>query len=167
MPQRPSIDHDGRNRAYYNPPADSIHLPPQSTFESPDEYYSTLFHEIGPSTGHESRLNRHGMETRIAPFGSATYSKEELAAEFTACFLCHLSGITNTTDNSDAYIAGWASKLRSDRKLVLQGASQGQKAADFILGNNRAPVATAGSPAASERSLEDKLADLYPVMGGV
>ena len=102
------------------------------------------------------------METGIAPFGSATYSKEELAAEFTACFLCHLSGITNTTDNSAAYIAGWASKLRSDRKLVLQSASQGQKAADFILGSCRSQIVTAGP----ERSLEDKLADLYPVKVG-
>jgi len=106
MPQRPSIGHDGRNRAYYTPSRDSIHLPPQSAFECPDEYYSTLFHELGHATGHETRLNRHGMEAGIAPFGSATYSKEELAAEFTACFLCHLSGITNTTDNSAAYIAG-------------------------------------------------------------
>ena len=105
------------------------------------------------------------METGIAPFGSATYSKEELAAEFAACFLCHLSGITNTTDNSAAYIAGWASKLRSDRKLVLQGASQGQKAADFILGNNRSPVVPTGANDTPERSLEDKLADLYPVKG--
>ena len=106
------------------------------------------------------------METGIAPFGSATYTKEELAAEFTACFLCHLSGITNTMDNSAAYISGWASKLRSDRKLVLQGASQGQKAADFILGSSRSPVVTAGPHAAPARSLEDKLADLYPVKGG-
>ena len=80
MPQRPSIDHDGRNRTYYTPIQDSIHLPPQSAFESPDEYYSTLFHELGHSTGHETRLNRHGMETGIAPFGSTSYSKEELAA---------------------------------------------------------------------------------------
>ena len=48
IPQRPSIDHDGRNRAYYTPSRDSIHLPPQSAFETPDEYYSTLFHELGP-----------------------------------------------------------------------------------------------------------------------
>ncbi len=134
MPQRPQISHDGGNRACYFLSRDSIHLPPQGAFESPDEYYSTLFHELGHSTGHESRLNRHGMETGIAPFGSATYSKEELAAEFAACFLCHVSGITNTTDNSAAYIAGWSRKLRSDRKLVLQGAGQGQKAADYILG---------------------------------
>ena len=98
------------------------------------------------------------METGIAPFGSTTYSKEELAAEFTACFLCHLSGITDTTDNSAAYIAGWASKLRSDRKVVLQGASQGHKVADFILGNCGSQIVTAGP----ERSLEEKLKDIYP-----
>ena len=54
--RRRAIDHDGRNRAYYNPPADSIHLPPQSAFESPDEYYSTLFHELG-SPGMAAREN--------------------------------------------------------------------------------------------------------------
>ena len=157
MPQRPSIDHDGRNRANYTPSHDSIHLPPQGAFETPDEYYSTLFHELGHSTGHESRLNRHGLEAGIAPFGSATYSKEELAAEFTACFLCHLSGITNTRDNSAAYIAGWASKLRRDRKLVLEGASQGQKAADFILGSYRSPGGACRIGAVIGREIERHL----------
>ena len=61
-----------------------------------------MFHELGHATGHESRLNRHGMETGIAPFGSPTYSREELVAEFTAAFLCNVSGIENTIDNSAA-----------------------------------------------------------------
>lgn len=95
--------------------------------------YSTAFHELGHSTGHSSRLNRHDLETGIAPFGSPTYSKEELAAEFTSAFLCYESGIENTIENSTAYIQGWAKKIRSDRRLVVVAASQGQKAADYVL----------------------------------
>ncbi len=72
------------------------------------------------------------METGIAPFGSAVYSKEELAAEFGASFLCALAGIDNTLENSAAYINGWSNSLRSDNRLVITASSQGQKAADFI-----------------------------------
>ncbi len=134
MPNPPSIDHNGGDRAFYIPSLDQVHLPALEDFDSPEEYYSTAFHELGHSTGHESRLNRHEMETGIAPFGTPTYSKEELAAEFSAAFLCAESGIENTVDNSAAYIQGWAKKLRSDKKLVIVAASQGQKAADYILG---------------------------------
>ena len=133
MPDRPAMDHDGADRAYYRPSEDRIHLPLRTAFDGAGEYYSTVFHELGHSTGHKSRLNRHGMETGIAPFGSATYSKEELAAEFAAAFLCNESGITNTVDNSAAYIQGWAKAINKDRRLVVQAASQGQKAADYIL----------------------------------
>ena len=135
MPNRPSIAHDGGDGAYYIPARDEIHLPAKTDFNGANEYYSTAFHEVGHSTGHAKRLNRHGQETGIAPFGTPTYSKEELAAEFTATFLCAESGIENTIENSAAYIKGWAKKIRSDKKLIVQAASQGQKAADFILGN--------------------------------
>ena len=134
MPHSPSIDHDGGDRAYYVPAFDSVHLPPRYAFEKPEEYYSTAFHELGHSTGHRSRLDRHGLETGIAAFGSQVYSKEELAAEFCSTFLCNESGIENTLDNSTAYITGWAKKLRSDKRLVIVAASQGHKAADYILG---------------------------------
>ena len=132
---KPSITHDGGDQAYYRPGTDSIHLPPRSAFSGAEGFYSTMFHELGHSTGHESRLNRHGLETGIAPFGSETYSKEELAAEFTSAFIASKVGITNTVENSTAYITGWAKALRKDPKLVMQAASQGQKAADLILGD--------------------------------
>jgi len=132
---KPPISHDGGNQAYYRPGTDSIHLPPRTAFNSPEEFYSTAFHELGHSTGHESRLNRHGLETGIAAFGSETYSKEELAAEFTSAFISSKVGITSTVENSTAYITGWARTIKKDKKLVIQAASQGQKAADLILGD--------------------------------
>ena len=131
MDKKPKVNHGG-DSAYYIPARDSIHMPLKEAFDSPEEYYSTLFHELSHSTGHETRLNRHELETGIAPFGSATYSKEELVAEFSATFLCHASGITNTIDNSEAYITGWAEKIKKDKKLVVNSASLGQKASEWI-----------------------------------
>ena len=134
MPNPPSIDHDGGDRAYYVPSRDSIHMPALDAFEGAEEYHSTLFHELSHSTGHESRLNRHGMETGIAAFGSAVYSKEELAAEFGSAFLCAHAGIQCTLDNSVSYIDGWSKALKADNRMVVTAASQGQKAADYIIG---------------------------------
>ena len=134
MPIPPRVAHNGGDRAFYQPSTDLIHMPAVDAFKGAEEYHSTLFHELSHSTGHESRLNRHGMETGIAAFGSEVYSREELVAEFGATFLCAHAGIDNTLDNSAAYIAGWSRALRSDKRLVISAASQGQKAANYITG---------------------------------
>ena len=39
----------------------------------------------------------------------------------------------NTIQNSADYIQGWAKVLRKDKRLVVTAASQGQRAADYIL----------------------------------
>jgi len=134
MPNPPSIAHDGGDRAYYRPSNDSIHMPTVNAFHGPEEYHATLFHELSHSTGHATRINRDSLETP-APFGSDVYSKEELIAEFGAAFLCAQAGIDGTLNNSASYIAGWSKALRSDKRLVIQASSQGQKAADYITGS--------------------------------
>src|SRR5918996_1063357 len=101
------------------------------TFE-PIERAESIVAKLSHSTGHSSRLNRSTLES-LAPFGSQVYSKEELVAEFAAAFLCQESGITNTLDNSTAYITGWVKKIGSDKTLVVHGASQAQKAFEYIL----------------------------------
>jgi antirestriction protein ArdC len=133
MPNPPRITHDGGDRAYYVPATDSIHLPAMSAFDGAGEFYSTAFHELTHSTGHKSRLNRESLDTP-APFGSPIYSREELVAEFGAAFLSAQAGIDNTIENSAAYIDGWSRALRADKRLVITAASQGQKAADYVLG---------------------------------
>ena len=102
-------------------------------FSGREEHYATKFHELSHSTGHPKRLHRENL-TEIAPFGSELYSKEELVAEFGAAFLCAEAGIGNTLNNSAAYIQSWLKALRNDKTLAISAASQGQKAADFILG---------------------------------
>ena len=108
-------------------------MPRPEAFESSEEHYSTLFHELVHSTGHPCRLDRRTIKD-IAPFGSANYSREELIAEMGAAFLCGTAGIGNVTiENSAAYIKGWLKVLENDNKMVVLAASQAQKAAEFIL----------------------------------
>ena len=138
MPTAPEILHDA-DGAYYRPAEDRVHMPPQTRFESPEEYYSTLFHELTHSTGHVSRLDREGIQD-VAPFGSSTYSREELIAEMGAAFLCGHCRIEQATlDNSAAYLQGWLKKLRGDARLIVTAAAAAQKAADYIL--DETPVA--------------------------
>jgi len=132
MPQKPDIKYGG-NRAYYSVNLDYIQLPHQHTFNTPEEYYSTLFHELAHATGHANRLSRKSI-LEPSYFGSHEYSKEELVAECCSAFISGHCGIENTTiENSAAYIAGWLKALKNDKTLLVHAAAQAQKAADYIL----------------------------------
>ncbi len=133
MPQRPELQ-TGGSKAFYSSLSDRVTMPPRELFTTAEEYYATLLHEMTHSTGHPKRLARETI-TEAAPFGSATYSKEELCAEMGSAFLCAEAGISPVViENQAAYLAGWLGKLRDDRKLLIYAAAQAQKAADFILG---------------------------------
>ena len=133
MPQRPGIRYGG-DRAFYRPWSDQVHVPRRNTFTSSEAFYSVVFHELTHSTGHEDRLNRKTL-TDGTPFGSATYSREELVAEMGAAFLCAMAGIDDPTiQNSAAYIKGWLKFIKSDPKALIIAGAQAQKASDFILG---------------------------------
>ena len=127
----PTLRHGG-NDAYYMPSKDLVVLPERKQFSESSKYYSVAFHEMGHSTGHESRLSREGI-TAMNHFGDHKYSKEELVAEFTACFLCHHVGITDTRENSASYLKGWVSKFKDEPKMLRQASKLAQKATEFIL----------------------------------
>ena len=132
MPNRPSVEIGG-TRACYSPGLDRVRVPDLFRYERPEEYYSTLFHELAHSTGHKTRLNREGI-TDHHFFGDAVYSREELVAEMSAAFLCGHVGIENATiQNSAAYLQSWIKTLRGDKKLAITAGAQAQKAADYIL----------------------------------
>ena len=133
MPQSPVIKH-GMAHAYYSPREDCVGVPAPERFERMEDYYSTVFHELVHSSGHEKRLKRSTL-TESTGYGSNPYCKEELIAEMGAAFLCgHAEIGERTIDNSAAYIKGWLEQLQSDKTLIVQAAAQAQKAADFILG---------------------------------
>ena len=141
MPSRPVILYGG-DRACYSPKLDNVKLPNQAAFKSPEEFYSTAFHEIAHSTGHKSRLGRKGI-LEPSYFGSHDYGQEELVAEFGSSMLCGSAGIEQQTiENSAAYIQGWLQVLKNDKKLAIVAAGQAQRAADFILNNHESEELT-------------------------
>lgn len=129
---KPMIRHEG-DKASYHKILDYINMPARNAFDSAEEYYSTLFHELTHSTGHPNRLNRATL-TDFERFGDGNYSREELVAEMGAAFLCGFNGIENRTiNNSAAYLASWLKVLKEDNRMVLIAATQAQKAVDLIL----------------------------------
>lgn len=128
---RPTIIHGG-GRACYSPTADRVDMPDKAAFLTEDAYWSTLFHELAHSTGHQTRLNRPGVTNPIT-FGSHTYGCEELVAEIGSAILCAHAGIDNTESNA-AYVQSWLTTIREDRSIVVTAATAAQKAADAILG---------------------------------
>lgn len=109
-------------------------IPEPGRFASNSEYYSTLFHELSHSTGIKKRLDR-GVDTKLRPFGSPDYGKEELIAEMSAAFLCGHASISPTVINNQAsYISGWLGRLKQDSKLIIHAAGAAQRSADWILG---------------------------------
>lgn len=137
MPNPPKTRH-GLARASYSPLEDLVQLPSKESFQSPEHYYSTRFHEMLHSTGHGSRLARNSITERCG-FGTDPYCREELVAEMGAAFLAGHTGIENVTiDNSASYINSWLGRLKQDNKLVVTAGAQAQKAADYVLGNKPA-----------------------------
>ena len=132
MPLRPEIKHGG-TQPCYSPTLDYVQLPQQTAFNTPEDYYDTLFHELSHATGHENRLARKGiMETSY--YGSHAYSKEELIAEMGAAFLCGHAGIVQKTiENNAAYIKGFLKLLKGDKTILIQAGAAAQKASDYIL----------------------------------
>ena len=116
---------------HYSPTPDDITMPSMIHFDEAIHYYETLFHEMGHSTGHKSRLNRKFSFSR----SNEAYAKEELIAELTASFLCSHLGISNPSilSNQSAYIKEWLKDLKEDPAILLFGASQAEKASNLII----------------------------------
>lgn len=132
MPDCPVIKHK-EQKAFYHIVDDYINMPKKKSFKTPEDYYSTLFHELVHSTGHQKRLNRPTM-TEMAEFGSETYSMEELVAELGSAYLCSFTGIlSGQIKNSTAYIKGWLTKLKDDKRFIVRASAYAQRATDHIL----------------------------------
>lgn len=134
MPNKPDIVFK-ENRAFYDRTMDIVNMPKKTQFETVAGYYETFFHELSHSTGHETRLNRSTLTTLT---NLKDYSKEELIAELGSAYLCaKVDLFPQTEENQASYIQGWLKALQDDRTMLVHAASQGQKAADYILGKHK------------------------------
>ncbi|WP_407458143.1 ArdC family protein [Fibrobacter sp.] len=132
------IKHD-RSEAFYSVRHDFINIPELSNFRSSEDYYSTLLHEIIHSTGHKTRLGRFKDGDSSSPFGSPSYSREELVAEMGASFLLNQLGIANsrTLEQNAAYIKNWIKALNNDYTLISVAAGRAERAVEYVLGEKQ------------------------------
>lgn len=135
MPNLPQIGHTGGDRAYYSPSEDCINLPKRTDFNTPSEYYSTLFHELAHSTGHFTRLDRFKANKLQFDNRNHSYGFEELVAELTACFVGSECGILkqDKLENSSAYLKSWIGELQNNTNWILEASKLATKASNYIL----------------------------------
>ena len=128
----PELNHGG-GKACYIPSADVVKIPDKNMHTSHNHYYSTLFHELCHSTGHEKRLNR---DFGIQGFGDTRYDFEELVAEVGASLLCAEAGVENkaTADNTAAYVQSWLKVFEDKPDILLKAATKAFKAVQWIKG---------------------------------
>lgn len=130
------LEHVAGDRACYSPALDRVTLPLREQFTDGAEYYSTLFHELGHSTGHKSRLDRFTTGAAAA-FGGEDYGREELVAELTSACVLNTVGIETPQSfrNSASYIDNWLKAIRGDNRLIVSAAGKAEKAVSLIMGD--------------------------------
>ena len=122
--------------AYYSSTKDEIHLPGKQDFVDMPEFYSTALHEIGHSTGHETRLNRN----LSGAFGSAEYAEEELRAEIASMFLEQDLGVAASDkhiENNSAYIGAWKSKIKEDPNVLFKAIADAERMTKFVMSKEK------------------------------
>jgi antirestriction protein ArdC len=122
----------GGGRAFYSPSQDYIQMPEKATFESIDEFYATICHEMTHATEHASRLDWSRKEREHA------CALGELIAEIGGAYVCRELGVpSDNLDNHTAYLASWLRAMKSDPRFIFMASAQASKAADYILGFSR------------------------------
>jgi antirestriction protein ArdC len=122
---------DYARTASFSPAFDVITMSAPKFFISAEEYAAAKFHEAAHSVADPKRLNLNLDKSGTA---KSIYSRGELFAEISASMLCGMAGILDRTiDNSAAYLAGWLSVLKADKRAVVVAAGAAQKACDWIL----------------------------------
>lgn len=131
------VEH-GSNRAYQQ---DSIFgkkvvMPRKEQFDKPEEYYSTLFHELTHSTA--DAVNRDKSKYSVDKKARA---REELVAEIGAAYILSYLGIESefSGNNSAAYVKSWCQALKDDKAAIMFAAPKAIEAANYIM--NIAPEA--------------------------
>ncbi len=127
----------GGSQPFYRPSTDEVHLPEREKFKSTQSFYDTAFHEIGHSTGHQSRLNRD----LSGGFGSQSYAMEELRAEIASIFMAQDLGIEPSEDrlqNNAAYIQSWKDEIKENPNALFTAIADADKIARYVSSKEQA-----------------------------
>jgi antirestriction protein ArdC len=119
----------------WSPFDDRITLPGLAQFNSPEEIFDTIMHELTHSTGHRRRLDRSDLLSDYGNPNGQARAQEELIAEMGAAILGEMFGVNYDVDNTQAYMQSWFSVLKNGNPELLQiAASKAQQAVDYMLG---------------------------------
>ncbi len=118
----------GGSEACYRPSADTVFMPPFTSFRDAASFYGVWLHENGHASGARHRLDRD-LSGR---FGSAAYAAEECCVEILSGFVLADLGIAHhPRPDHAAYIASWL-KLKDDPRAIFTAAGKAQQAADWM-----------------------------------
>ena len=131
------LRHKEQGRCFYNQTGDYINMTSKINFKDTKEadasvhYYSTLFHELTHSTGHESRTGR--IKKNKEKLIRNEYAFEELVAELGSVLFGQQFNIEKTIrGNHIQYLNSWIKALKTDYTLIADASAQAQKAVDFF-----------------------------------
>jgi len=117
----------------WNPASDVITLPTKEQFNSPEDMFDTIAHELAHSTGHKDRLDRTEL-TKNYGTSNAARGEEELIAEISSAILASMFGVNSDFDNTAAYVKSWLQALQDNPDMVMKASSEAQKVVDYLLG---------------------------------
>jgi antirestriction protein ArdC len=117
----------------WSPSLDKITLPTKEQFNSQEDMFDTIAHELAHSTGHKDRLDRTALTSRYGS-DNAARGEEELIAEISAAILASMFGVNSNFDNTAAYVKSWLAALKNNPDMVTASSSEAQKVVDYILG---------------------------------
>lgn len=126
------IFNDGAEEPSYEVATDTINVPERKRYASAEMYYLDVFHEIGHSTGHPSRLNR---KLPVKASSGLAYTREELISSIISANLMDVAGMSSldAIDSVAAECKHWEKALSEDNHMILYASSRASKATDFIL----------------------------------
>ncbi len=122
----------GGERACYDPRKDVVHMPVPAAFAEEDDYWVTLFHELGHWTGSDVRLARDFS----GRFGAQAYAIEELVAELTAANMAshlEISQSGHVRPDHARYIGHWLEVLKRDTRAICHAASKADRATRHLI----------------------------------
>ena len=103
-------------------------------FQTEDDFYSVMFHELGHWTKTKERTNR--IKEKLS------HAQEELVAELTSAFLSREHGLKGAFQHTE-YIAGWIDDLKDQPQEFFRAVSLANKSAKYIKGETIASQETA------------------------
>lgn len=148
----------GGNSAYYIPSKDEIHIPQREKFLTLQEFYGTTLHEIGHSTGHETRLNRD----LSGGFGSEKYAVEELRAEIASLFMEQELGVNVSEkhiENNSRYVKSWRDQIKENPNVLFTAIADADKISRYVIEREKAKESKKEIEYYSVVESEDELGD--------